>query len=513
MNPPLIRGPKNLILAEWNDLERTALPWKITVTWAMDMLTLTKTTFGGTIQVLIPGYKLRIFGGAARQYAISFSTGTKAYIGTGIDGAGFMKDLWMYDPAVYHYSWSTGDTIPTINATTTGTYKVTVTDTSGCTATDSASVLVKQSSTSSEETITRCGSYTWNGTEYFSSGNDTFHTTNAGGCDSMAILHLFISSADTLSQTINTCKGYTWNGFTYRKSGVYYYRYSSGNCKLVAVLNLNIPRLASTVSMTPPLCHNSFNGSITVTANGVSPFLYKNGLNGNYQPSGTFTGLLGNTYRVYFQDANGCEGFTDSISLPNPIPTSASYTTTSPACYNTATATITVNASGGTSPYKYKNGASGTYQSSNIFTGLRAGVQYRIYVQDANGCNGNTSLITIAQTAAIAATFTVTNATCANTANGSVTVTATGGTPPYKYKNGASGNYQSSNTIIGLRAGVQYRIYVQDNNGCIGNTTLLTVSEPCSTYISYYYDSTHLYGFSFWICYYTGYQWSSAIHV
>jgi hypothetical protein len=38
------------------------------------------------------------FGGTARQYAVGFSIGTKAYLGTGWDGA-YRNDFWEYDPS------------------------------------------------------------------------------------------------------------------------------------------------------------------------------------------------------------------------------------------------------------------------------------------------------------------------------------------------------------------------------------------------------------------------------
>ena len=331
----------------------------------------------------------------------------------------------------------------------------------------------------SEQTISRCGSYTWNGTSYSVSGDYNFRTTNATGCDSIATLHLFITNQDTLRQMVNTCKSYTWNGVTYRKSGVYYYRSNTGGCKLVAILTLTIPRLTSTVSVTQPLCRNSVNGGITVTAtNGTAPYLYKNGLNGVYQPTGTFSGLFGATYRVYFQDANGCEGYTDSINLINPSFVTATAVVT-PSCNNGSTGKITVSASGGNPTYLYKNGVNGTYQSSNVFSGLQAGVQYRIYVQDSKGCIGSTNLVTVTQSA-ITATGVGTDAPCFNTATGSFTVNAIGGVAPYKYKNGSSGAYQSSNVMTGLRGGVQYRFYVQDLNGCVGNTALITVGQAAA---------------------------------
>jgi gliding motility-associated-like protein len=60
-------------------------------------------------------------------------------------------------------------------------------------------------------------------------------------------------------------------------------------------------------------------------------------------------------------------------------------------------------------------------------------------------------------------TFTKTDPTC--TPNGTITVTATGGTPPYQYSINGGTNYQPSNTFTGL-AGGTYSIVVKDANNC-----------------------------------------------
>ena len=189
------------------------------------------------------------------------------------------------------------------------------------------------------------------------------------------------------------------------------------------------------------------------------------------------TGLRSNYYRMYFQDATGCEGYTDSIFIGNPTPITTSFTTTSPVCANTSTATVTVNATGGTPPYQYKNGANGTYQSSNVFTGLLPNVTYRMYVQDANGCIGYTTLINIAPTSPISVTTAQSNVTCKGGKDGSITVFASNGTPPYQYKNGVPGALQTSSVFNNLIAN-QYRIYVYDANGCRGNSSLVFITQP-----------------------------------
>lgn len=79
---------------------------------------------------------------------------------------------------------------------------------------------------------------------------------------------------------------------------------------------------------------------------------------------------------------------------------------------------------------------------------------------------------------AINATTSIVNA-CYGVPNGQVTVNATGGIPPYLYKEGI-GNYQTSNTITGLLAG-SHTITILDDAGC---TSTVTVTVPQNAQIS-----------------------------
>ncbi|HRE98509.1 MAG TPA: hypothetical protein PK637_17220, partial [Flavobacteriales bacterium] len=65
---------------------------------------------------------------------------------------------------------------------------------------------------------TACSSYVWNGNTYTASGNYTFLTTNAGGCDSTATLNLTINNPSTSTTAQTACVSYLWNGNTYTTS-------------------------------------------------------------------------------------------------------------------------------------------------------------------------------------------------------------------------------------------------------------------------------------------------------
>ncbi len=92
---------------------------------------------------------------------------------------------------------------------------------------DTLRLTVNQPSTG-DTTAEACGSYDWyehvNVTE---SGNLTHVFTNAAGCDSTVTLHLTINQCSKTDTTV--CGSYTWNGHVYRSSGTY----KDGNDTLV----------------------------------------------------------------------------------------------------------------------------------------------------------------------------------------------------------------------------------------------------------------------------------------
>ena len=110
-----------------------------------------------------------------------------------------------------------------------------------------------------EEHITACDSYTWNGETYTQSGTYTYTTTAANGCDSIVTLHLTINNSEIgETEYITICYGetYTWNGQTYSASGIYNITLQNiHGCDSIVTLNLTVlPEvLVSTTDTT--ICH------------------------------------------------------------------------------------------------------------------------------------------------------------------------------------------------------------------------------------------------------------------
>ncbi|MEG4547467.1 SprB repeat-containing protein, partial [Microcoleus sp. Aus8_D2] len=162
-----------------------------------------------------------------------------------------------------------------------------------------------------------------------------------------------------------------------------------------------------------------------------------------------------------------------------PTPITATLTPVNVSCNGACNGTITVTApSGGTPPYQYSiNG--GAFQAGTVFTGLCNGT-YAVTIRDANNCtlvlNQNITqpaILNLVQSA-------ISSANC-GVPNGSVTVTASGGTAPYSYTidGGAS---QTSPIFNGLAAG-PHTVVVTDNRGCTRNLviTITATSSPVVT--------------------------------
>ena len=102
-----------------------------------------------------------------------------------------------------------------------------------------------------------------------------------------------------------------------------------------------------------------------------------------------YTYTSNGTYSVKLVAQNKLSGCKDSILKSNYITCSGGSTGVlalntnkiNPSCFGESNGNITVNATGGTPPYQYKLN-NGSYQSSNSFTNLNAGI-YTISVKDA----------------------------------------------------------------------------------------------------------------------------------
>ena len=175
-------------------------------------------------------------------------------------------------------------------------------------------------------------------------------------------------------------------------------------------------------------------------------------------------------YSVFISDDSGCFtiGYFD-VTEPSPFVTNV--TGNSPTCSDNSTGFAVVNASGSTPPYTYNWNTFPT-QTGIMAIRLTAGV-YVVTISDINACTTLDS-VTIIAPSPITVSTAPTAVKCFAGNDGMVVVSAAGGSSPYKYI--LNGILQNDSIFTGLSAG-NYIIVVEDNNGCIGNTTL-SISEP-----------------------------------
>ncbi len=225
--------------------------------------------------------------------------------------------------------------------------------------------------------------------------------------------------------------------------------------------------LTSTLNGVDPPCSNINNGTITINpTSGTAPYQYS--LNGGpSQPSNIFAGLSPGLYTITITDAAGCTG-TNSITLTTNAAITATSTLVSPLCNGVSNGSITLNAAGGVPPYQYSINAGTTYQASPLFGGLAAG-NYNFLIKDAAGCIYGFTF-TLTQPAVVNASAISGIASCPNN-DGSISISASGGTPAYQYSIDNGINYQPGIVFNNLPVGIYNNIKVKDVNGCIAITS------------------------------------------
>ncbi|MBK7434606.1 MAG: gliding motility-associated C-terminal domain-containing protein [Chitinophagaceae bacterium] len=353
--------------------------------------------------------------------------------------------------APYQYSLDGGPAQPgnVFNNVTAGAHSVTVTDVFGCTGTFPVNVGTNNTPLSANVVTTPTSCPTVNdGTIVVTptSGTAPYQYSLDGGAFQLSNTFLNVT-AGAHTVTIRDVFGCT------------------GTIPVVVAQGAS---LTSTINGTNPPCSNINNGTILITpTSGSAPYQFS--LNGGpNQPSGFFTGLAPGVYSITFTDNNGCTG-TNGVTLTTNPPITATSTMNMPLCNGNANGSITLNAAGGVAPYQYSIDAGATYQPGATFSNLPAGT-YNFLVKDALGCIYAFSF-TLNEPPVLTAFATVNStASCSNN-DGSLTITAGGGTPAYQYSINNGLNYQASNIFTGIPVGSYNNILVKDLNGCTTSTS------------------------------------------
>jgi hypothetical protein len=349
----------------------------------------------------------------------------------------------------YTYSWNTTPTQPTATATNlcAGNYIATTTDAAGCTSTSNVTITEPTGLTiTSKQTNPSCNL-----------SNGSIQLTVTGGTGSYVISW---NPANPPSLSINNLA-----------AGVYTATITdNGVCSQNYVVNLpNIVQAKVDTSKTDPLCVGSATGTATAIASGTTaPYTYVwNSIPAQTTP--TAKGLKAGTYSVSVTDNLGCVTPSTTVTLKDPAPVVVSVTTTAISCAGGNDGTAIGTASGGLSPYTYK-WAHGPVTAG--VSGLAAG-SYTLIATDANSCLSAPNTISLTNPTQIAISKNISNPTCNNSANGSVTATVTGGSAPYTYSWSPKGGVAS--TASNLTAG-KYFITITDAKNCTFKDSVVLIS-------------------------------------
>lgn len=225
----------------------------------------------------------------------------------------------------------------------------------------------------------------------------------------------------------------------------------------------------NSVTATDANCGNN-NGSITiVSTGGIAPLQYSIDNGVTYQASDVFSNLNAGPYNVKVMDATDCEtDYPGNPVIVNNIGGAAiaDVLTTPETCSN-GNGELTINASGGTGSLEYSINNGIDWQTGNVFSGLSAG-DFDVIVRDGSGCEtfwpGN-PLTLVNVGGALITSVIPTDASC-GTDNGTITINASTGVPPYEFSVDNGISWQTSNVFIDLAAN-NYLVSVRDDAGCI----------------------------------------------
>lgn len=229
----------------------------------------------------------------------------------------------------------------------------------------------------------------------------------------------------------------------------------------------NIPHGIVT-SLTRPLQCDALDGSISIMPyDGEEPYLFSLD-HVSYNSNNVFNNLPQSWYDYYIKDANGCVGFVSQPLLFSGI----NYSVNGSSCGSDGRIRIADYPSGAV-PYSYSlDGVN--YQLKGTFENLTPGIK-TVYIKDANGavCLLGFQVIDHCD---VSLTATVNDAGC-NTNDGSITIDAVNGKPPYQYSlDGVS--FQTNNAFSSLTP-ANYTVTVRDADNEIAVLERLVIKGSC----------------------------------
>lgn len=386
---------------------------------------------------------------------------TGSIVATASGGFGSLNYTWTPNPA--SGSSPTIINLPANTGTNPPSYTLTVTDQNNCAVVRSFTLTEPTPVTSTISFVSASCSNSCNATASLVAG---------GGTPTYSFS--WNTSTVTTSSLGSLCPG-TYSGTVTDSHG----------CSITKSVSVVAPAPLS-VTLTPfnPLCNAACNGSITTAVSGAQGTVAY-----VWAPAGTGqnpTGLcavVNPVYTLVATDSKTCQ-VTSVVTLTNPPALLASVTATNPVCHNDLNGLAIVSTTNAVGAGHYTWTPTAPTKTTQSVSGLGFG-SYTVFVRDDNNCLANATF-TLTNPLAITVASLLSNPTCLQS-NGSITVTATGGTTllPTPYTYFWSGSLGTSPVISGLGAGV-YSVTVSDSYSCstMGTVNLSNANGPSGGSIS-----------------------------
>lgn len=348
----------------------------------------------------------------------------------------------------YTYSWSpSGGTGSTASGLCPDAYTAIVTDANGCSASANFNITeppVLVVTAVSQTNVTCAG------------GSDGMASVNATG--GTGVLSYNWAPGNPTGDGTNSVTGLTAGTWTCTVT-------DANACSSFVTFIITQPSPVSlTGTQTDILCNGDNNGSASVIASGGTGSYTYDWTPGTPTGDGTanISGLTAGDYTVTVTDAFGCMAMAIyTISEPTAITTTSTQNNAS--CNGGNNGAASVSASGGVGGFTYDwTPGNPTGDGTADVTDLTAG-NYTVTITDLNGCVSMVTF-TISEPSALVASA-VTGSIPCNGGSATVTISGSGGVPPYV----------GEGTFTQSAGPASYSI--TDANGCTANI-MVTLTEP-----------------------------------